>query len=293
MSHSRLASTSSRVFGVGIHSGKQTSLLLRPSAQIRTPGLGYLFKSKHYECPARYDQVTSTVLQTVLANRFETVEHLLACLWISRLHQVECVLGGTSREVPILDGSGLPFLELIEQTPKETTKHRVMALKVRKSVQVKDDMGGSARLDPVDGHCLVVDVSVQFGSHAWEHYRYDNSWCGGASSTEGFKQNVAPARTFAFLSQLARLEAVGLGKGGDASNCVIFDDATGKAVNTDLRFPDERVRHKVLDCIGDLSLCGYPLLAHFTGVKTGHTLNLAVVHELFADESNYELVELE
>ncbi len=266
--------------GVGLHSGKPATLMLAPAA----PDAGITFVRRDLEVgiPARADRVVDTVLSTSLGEdgvTVATVEHVLAAL--AGLGIDNCRVEVDGPEVPILDGSSAPFVYLIQEAGIRVQRVGKRFLIVEKPVEVAQG-DKLARVDPatemsirftVDfNHPLITDQSYQF-----------------TFSDRRFIREVAPARTFCFLRDIERMKAGGRARGGSLDNAIVVDEFS--ILNPDgLRFPDEFVRHKILDAIGDLSLAGMPVIATFTARKSGHALNQELVKKLLADRSSYRVV---
>jgi len=231
---------------------------------------------------AAYDAVTETRLGTVIAGdgiSVGVIEHLMAAVAGVEIDDLLVELDGP--EPPILDGDALSYLKLIEQAGTRAQNEPRRALKVLKPVRVEAGQA-SAALAP-SGH-LEFDFEIVFDSPAIGRQHF--AW---AFSPQSFATEIAPARTFGFLSELDLLLKAGLGRGASLSNTLAIDG--DRVANAELmRFPDEFVRHKILDALGDLALAGGPLLARFEGVRSGHALNNALLRALFADPANFAWV---
>ncbi len=256
--------------GIGIHSGKRIQLRLLPAAE----NTGVVFRRTDcggIEIPALASHVSSVELATTLGRddvTISTVEHLLAALRICNVDNVIIELDGA--EVPILDGSALPFMRLIEATGLRTqaASRRIFVVTAPLSVE----LGGKLiRVSPYPG--LRVSYSIDFAHAAIGHQQIDVE-----IDRRSFERELASARTFAMQRDVAALHQRGLGLGGHQDNCVIFAD-DGPA-NTSLRFADEPVRHKALDAIGDLSLLGAPLWGHVEVERGGHQVHFSMTEAL-------------
>jgi UDP-3-O-[3-hydroxymyristoyl] N-acetylglucosamine deacetylase len=268
----RTIAHSAGICGVGIHSGKSIRLQIHP-AEANT---GIVFRRVDcggLEIKALATEVSSVELATTLGNddvTISTVEHLLAAVRISDIDNLWIDLDGP--EVPILDGSALPFFHLLEAAGVQiqAAPRRILAV----TAPLRVDMGGKQiRISPYPG--LRVSYRIDFAHASIGHQEVDL-----IISRDVFIRELAPARTFALLDDVERLRRRGLGLGGDSSNCVIFG-AEGP-VNTELRFADEPVRHKALDALGDLSLAGSPIWGHLEVERGGHQLHYALLEELRA-----------
>lgn len=267
--------------GVGLHSGETVTLRLVPAA----PDTGILFrrvdlKNGARDVPAVFDGVVDTRLCTMLGNdhgtRVGTVEHLLAALAGCGVDNAVVELDGP--EVPIMDGSSEPFVFLIDCAGVEEQAAERQAVVVRRAVTASN--GESlATLEP--GKAFSIRLGIDFDCDAIG--RQDLFL---ELSADSFKKEISRARTFGFLHEVEALRAMGLARGGSLENAIVLDG--DKVMNDDgLRFDDEFVRHKVLDCIGDLALAGGPILGHFSGVRAGHALNNQLLRTLFSDRENW------
>jgi UDP-3-O-[3-hydroxymyristoyl] N-acetylglucosamine deacetylase len=267
--------------GIALHAGTQVRMMLAPAK----PGAGVVFRRSDLdgaEIPARYDVVSETNLGTMLATahaKIDVVEHLMAAVAGAGIDDLLIILDGP--EPPILDGDALCYLALIDKAGVKEQPAPRGAIKVLKRVEVthKD---ASAALAPADA--LVFDFEIVFPSAAIGRQRFSFPF-----SPEGFRREIAPARTFGFLHELELLKQMDRGHGASLENTLAIDG--DKVVNASLmRFADEFVRHKILDAIGDMALAGAPLIARFEGLRSGHALNNALLRALFADPANYRLI---
>ncbi|MFH1176846.1 MAG: UDP-3-O-acyl-N-acetylglucosamine deacetylase [Acidobacteriota bacterium] len=266
--------------GVGIHRGEHVHLRLRP-APVGT-GIVFVRSDLGVAISARAENTRDLAYATTLAVRgveVGTVEHLLAALTGMGVTNVFVDIDGA--EVPILDGSALPFVQLLQQAGVVDQRVSLPEVRVHEAVRVGDGDRWVA-LEPASD--LTVDYSVRYDSLAVGGQRF-----AGRLTPGRFASAIAPARTFGFLNEVAALRSKGLGKGGTLDNCVVVDGE--RILSGRLRFGDEFVRHKVLDLLGDLALLEYPLRARVVAHKAGHALHVAVVQELLAHPERWELVE--
>src|SRR6185369_14594195 len=267
------------VSGTALHAGVPVTMTLSPGA----PGGGIVFRRADLgiEIPARYDQVSETRLGTVIGQgsaKVGVVEHLMAAAAGAEIDDLLVTLDGP--EPPILDGDALSYLSLLESAGTREQAEPRTIIKVLKAVTVESG-DAKASLIPADSRSYAYELS--FPVIGEQFYAF-------AFSRAGFKAEIAPARTFGFLSELEALNKMDLAKGASLANTLALDD-TGVVNRERQRFADEFVRHKILDAIGDMALAGAPLLARFEGKKSGHATNNALLRALFADRSNYEQVE--
>ena len=274
------------VSGIGVHSGLPVTLTLHPA----DPNTGIVFVrsgAQGYDREIRADvrSVTATELQTVLGDASGplvcTAEHVLAALRGLGVDNVMIELDGP--EVPILDGSAAPFVAAIDQVGIVTQAAPRRYIQVLKPVRVaRDDAYGELR--PYT-RGFRIEAEIEFA----------NPLIGRQSvaldvEPESFRRELARARTFGFMSDVAKLWSAGYALGASFENTLVVTE--NRVLNPDgLRFPDEFVRHKALDAIGDLALAGAPLLCAYRSVRGGHRLNHAVLSALIADPDAWALVE--
>jgi UDP-3-O-acyl N-acetylglucosamine deacetylase len=257
--------------GLGLHSGARTGLVL----QALPPGSGIVFGSitSGEVVPAVVDWVESTDYATTLRRGrmvARTVEHLLAAL---HAYGITNLLVKMQGEVPILDGAAAEFCTLIENAGvvDQDAELPEIVIDRRYAVGGNGDGGKLLAIEPADE--LSVDYTLDY-PHPVGRHRYVFR----LTSSDAFKEEIAGARTFGFVKEIAALEAKGLAAGGRLNNCVLVGD--DGIVNAPLRFPDEFARHKILDILGDFYLLGRPLRGKITARRTGHTDNIALVREL-------------
>jgi len=268
------------VSGTALHAGVPVTMTLSPGKG----GSGVVFRRADLkiDIPARYDQVSETRLGTVIGQgsaKVGVVEHLMAAAAGAEIDDLLVILDGP--EPPILDGDALSYLSLLESAGAAEQKQARTVLKVLRPVTVES---GSAKASLFPDEQLSFAYELSFPVIGEQYYAF-------AFSRAGFKAEIAPARTFGFLSELEALNKMDMAKGASLANTLALDD-TGVVNRERQRFADEFVRHKILDAIGDMALAGAPLLARFEGRKSGHATNNALLRALFADPANYELVEL-
>jgi UDP-3-O-[3-hydroxymyristoyl] N-acetylglucosamine deacetylase len=267
--------------GVGLHSGAKVTMVLHPAE----PDSGIRFRrtdvaGKGAIIPALWSSVGDTRMNTSLTGvdgvGIGTVEHLMSAL--AGMGIDNCLIDINGAEVPVMDGSAAPFLFLIECAGVVEQAAPRRAIRVLKRVVVKDG-DRMASLTPSGGFSLHFEID--FASQAIARQEMFVSMGRGT-----FKSEVARARTFGFEQEVAMLRAAGLARGGSLENAVVIDSTGTRVLNDDgLRYPDEFVRHKVLDAVGDLALAGAPVLGHFHGVRSGHALSNQLLRALFADAS--------
>ncbi len=271
-----------RATGVGLHSGQKVTLVLRPAA----PGTGIVFHRVDVDPPVDLKADPYAVGDTRMASCLEkdgaklgTVEHLmsaLAGLGIDNLH-----IDVDAEEIPIMDGSASPFVFLLQSAGIEEQNVPKRFLRVKKVVEVKEG-DKWARLSPYEGFRL--EFSIHFN-----HPAVDKSGTKVAVdfADQSYIRDISRARTFGFTQDVEAMRAQGLALGGSLENAIVMDEY--RVLNAEgLRLPDEFVRHKVLDAVGDLYLAGAPLLAVFSAHKSGHAMNNRLLRDLLADASAWE-----
>ena len=261
--------------GIGLHSGNRISLELLPAAA----GSGIVFRRTDLgvTIPARYDAVIDTKLCTVVGEsdaRVGTVEHIMAALSACGIDNAVVALDGP--EVPVLDGSAAPFVFLIGCAGTVEQDAPARFLDVRKPVRVSD---GPSFIELRPAHTGGFEISVSIDFPAAAIGRQSLS----LSVTEAsFRADLARARTFAMAEDIAGLQSAGLALGGSLDNAVVVDGE--RVLNpAGLRMPDEFVRHKLLDLVGDLALAPGRLRARLVAHRPGHALNNRLLCALFAD----------
>lgn len=267
--------------GRGLHSGAEVRMTVRPAAA----DFGIWFRRTDVTTgdpmvPARWDAVVPSRLCTLVANdsgvSVSTIEHLTAALAGLGVHNAVIDIDGP--EVPILDGSAVPFVVGLLACGLQPLGVPVRAIRVMKPVEVRDG-AAMARLDPAD--MLEIDFSIAFPEPAIGQQMLRLNMANGA-----FVRELSDSRTFCLQADVDRMRAGGLARGGTLENAVVFED--GRVLTPGgLRRGDEPVRHKMLDAMGDLSLAGGPLLARYTGVRAGHALTNRLLRALFAAPDAY------
>ncbi len=271
--------------GIGLHSGAKVTMVLHPAEA----GTGIRFRRVDINgggaiVPAIWSAVHDTRMNSCLRNDdgivVGTVEHLMAAL--AGMQIDNCLIEINGPEVPVMDGSAAPFLFLIECAGVVDQVAPRQAIKILKPVTVKDG-DRLASLTPSSGFSLRFEID--FASSAISRQEFFVTLSRGS-----FKSEISRARTFGFEQEVAYLRANGLARGGSLDNAVVIDSTGSRVLNDDgLRYPDEFVRHKVLDAVGDLYLAGAPLIGHFHGIRCGHALNNQLLRALFADRTAWTL----
>lgn len=255
--------------GQGLHSGVNTGVILHPLPP--NSGIHFGGISTDATVPAHLDYVRSTDFATSLQRDsvvVGTVEHLLAALHSYGITNLLVKMYG---EIPIMDGSAIEFCQLLEEAGIEEQDAECTEIVVDRTYRVGEEGQEEIRIEPADS--FSVQYQLRYPAPVGDQeYKYVYR------GAESFRDEIAPARTFGFVKDLEKLERMGLVKGGRLSNCILVDDE--RIVNTELRFDDEFVRHKILDIVGDFSLMGRPIRGLVTAKMTGHADNIALLREM-------------
>lgn len=268
-----------RCKGIGLHSGKQVEIVLRPAVEdtgilfsIHT-GSGSSFISPNPEL------VVATGLATTIGNgqdAVSTVEHLLAAVRGMGIDNIHVEVRGN--ELPIMDGSAGPFVYLLRQAGVRNLSRPRRVMAVKKSINFEQD-GKYVRAFPHDG--FAVDYTIDF-----EHPQIGTQTLSLEITPEVFMEDLAKARTFGFLKEVEYLHANGLALGGSLDNAVVLDEY-GILNEGGLRFADEFVRHKILDFVGDMAVLDMPLQGRFEIFASGHALNNSFLKYISANAEDY------
>ena len=269
--------------GVGLHGGKKVKLKIKPAE----PNTGIVFKridlkNNNYVVPGVYN-VSSASFCTTVSNEngvsVSTIEHLMSSL--SGMHIDNANILINNLEVPIMDGSSLPFVEELENSGIEIQEIPRKIISVKKEIFVSNN-DSYAKITP--NKQFSIDFEIDFESQLVSKQACQLQLING-----NYKTDVSSARTFGFEKDVDYLQANGLALGGSLDNAVVVGEKN--ILNKEgLRFNDEFVRHKILDSIGDLYLAGKPIQGYFYGSKSGHFLNNQLLKELFSDKSNFEII---
>ena len=268
--------------GVGLHSGAQVTLTLRPAPAGHGIAFHRLDLPGSPPIPATAAHVVESALATTLGKgeaRVGTVEHVLAALSGLGIDNVRIEVDGA--EVPILDGSSGPFLYLVRSAGIRILEEPKSFVVIRRPVVLREG-DREASLSPCDR--LRVDCAIDF-----HHPLVPGQALSIDFSSSSFTREIARARTFGFLKDVEQMKSAGLARGGSLENAIVVDEFS--ILNPEgLRYPDEFVRHKTLDALGDLALFGHPVIGHLRVKKSGHALHHRLVSRVMADTSAYAIV---
>lgn len=271
------------ISGVGLHTAVPVNIRLLPAP----PDTGYVFLRTDlggFEIPANVEFVANCSYATTLMRTgvlLSTVEHLLAALrgvWIDN-----CFIEVDNLEIPIVDGSSEPFIELLERVGTIEQSETKRALLVRERIEVTHGER-QISIEPYDGYLIDCTIDFNHPLIGTQHRRFELNNAGA------FGREIAAARTFGFLEEIEALRRADLVRGGSLDNAIVLTK-DGLLNETGLRYRDEFVRHKILDIIGDLSLLGMPFLGHIKAVRSGHLLHTQLMAKLLHRRTAWEIVE--
>jgi len=273
--------------GIGLHSGNLINVKLKPGKE----NSGIVFvrtdidkKTKDCSIKATYKNVSDTSLCTTIENEYgvkvSTIEHLMAAFNGIGIDNIIVELNGP--EVPIMDGSSLPFIEIIESCGIKSLKAKRKFLKILKKIEVMvDDKYCSFTPDKNQKFSVEIDFDAEVVGKQSASTSLDNY---------NFKSFASNARTFGFMKDVEYMRSQGLGLGGSIDNCIIVDN--NEVINPEgLRHENEFSRHKLLDAIGDVFTSGFRIEGSYKGLKCGHYINNLLLHELFKSSENYDIIE--
>lgn len=267
----RTIGASTVLYGLGLHSGTRTGMVLQPLPP--DSGLHVVTLPTRTHVLMHVDSVGDTDYATTLqvnGQSIRTVEHLLSALHARGVTNLLIKVHG---EIPVLDGSALEFCQALEQVGVVDQDALRRELVIDRRYEVGNGNGKLLAIEPFDGFAVsyLLRYPPPVGEQRFEFV---------LESFEQYMRELAPARTFGFMKDLQMMSELGLGTGGRLDNCVLIGDEG--VVNTRLRFPDELARHKALDVLGDLYLLGYPVRGRVTAHLTGHRDNIALLREIQA-----------
>jgi UDP-3-O-[3-hydroxymyristoyl] N-acetylglucosamine deacetylase len=267
--------------GVGLHSGVPVSIRILP-APVSTGIVFIRTDLDHFPIPASWRHVAKVSYATSLMRQgvlLSTTEHLLSVFYSMGIDNAYVEIDNL--EVPILDGSGQPFVALIEEAGIRTYRRKRRYLRIRRPISVEDH---GKRISILPAECFHLTCEIDF-----PHPLVGRQALELEVTPERYAAEIAPARTFGFEYELDQMRSMGLIRGASLENAVCFT-RNGVLNPGGLRAPDECCRHKALDLIGDLALLGRPLLGHVIAERAGHAMHAALVARIMSDPSLYEIV---
>jgi UDP-3-O-[3-hydroxymyristoyl] N-acetylglucosamine deacetylase len=267
--------------GIGLHSGAKVSMRLRPAP----PNFGIRFRrmdlGHHPAVVAHAHHVVNTSLATSIGSNgttVSTIEHLMAALYVSSIDNVLVELDAP--EVPILDGSAGPFVDLLSEAGLKEQNVPRQCMIITRPILLRE---GEAFVKATPADHFQVRYTIDF-----PHPLVGKQTLLWSFDDAGFGREIARARTFGFLKDVQKLQSKGLAQGGSLANAVVFDDY-GILNQDGFRFVDECVRHKILDFMGDLALAGKPMIGRFEVHKAGHALHTAFIKQLVSQPGRHSV----
>lgn len=268
----RTIAQSTVVYGLGLHSGHRTGMAIQPLPP--DSGIHFVTLPTDIRIPAFVAEVAETDYATTLAKEgasIRTVEHLLSAL---HAYGITNLLVKVHGEIPVLDGSAVEFCGTLEETGITDQDRPRREVVIDRRYEVGDGNDKMLRIEPYDGFSISYRLSYPYpiGEQSFEF---------ALGSPQDYRREIAPARTFGFMRDLKMMNELGLASGGRLDNCILVGE--DNVINTELRFADEFVRHKILDIIGDLYLLGYPIRGRVTAQLTGHRNNIALLRRILEE----------
>lgn len=270
------------VVGVGLHKGVPVKMGLDPLPA--NSGIVFFRTDLNLQIPLHPDYVIDTTMATVLGKdgaRISTIEHLLSAIHAYGIDNV--LISLNNEEVPIMDGSAIGYCALLDEAGIQFLDADKKAIGIKKPIEVKDGEK-FVRIEPSDQ--TIFDFKIRFDHPSIKEQAYEFVF-----STQAYKEEIAKARTFGFLSEVNYLRSIGLAKGGGLHNCIVLDE-NGVVNKEGLRYPEEFVRHKILDAIGDMAILGMPLLGTYVAFAGSHKLNHLLTKQILLQSDAYEVVTL-
>jgi UDP-3-O-[3-hydroxymyristoyl] N-acetylglucosamine deacetylase len=271
------------ISGIGLHTGRQITMTLRPADSDTGIVFHRIEGDRRVAIPAISANVVDTRMATVIGKdgvSVSTIEHLMAAFSACGIDNLHIDIDGP--EVPVMDGSAAPFVAMLREAGNRAQDKRRKYLAIRKPITLVD---GEKRVSIIPSRFfrITFDIAFDHPSIGLQHRAIK-------ITGDSFRKEIAAARTFGFLHEVEYLKANGLALGGSLDNAVVLGKE-GVLNPGGVRFQDECVRHKILDAVGDFSLLGYPLLGHVKAYKAGHDINHQVVEKILANPACWQLVE--
>lgn len=270
--------------GVALHTGVPTHLRICPAPANSGIRFIRVDLDPNIILPAHSSHVMDTRLATTLGDskvRISTVEHLLSAVFASGIDNLTIEVDGA--EIPILDGSSIGFYQALQDAKvKILSGTERKYLRILKTVSVQSNESW-AKLDPSDS--FTIHASIE-----WDHPAIGYQERQFTVGKDDFSE-IATSRTFGFIHDVEKLRNMGLARGGSFENVIVLDE-TRVLNEAGLRFPDEFIRHKILDAIGDFSLVGMGIIGSFRLHRSGHDIHAKLIQKLLSDSSNYEIITL-
>ena len=261
------------VVGIGLHKGVAVKLKLEPLTE--NMGIVFYRSDKGVSIPLSYQNVVDTKMATVLGKDgvfISTIEHLMSVIYSFGIDNLRIIVDND--EIPIMDGSGISFVMLIEEAGIKELDAPKKFIRINKEVEVREGKK-FARVKPSDD--ISFDFEIDFSHPVIGNQKYFFNF-----STKNYIEKISRARTFGFLKEVQYLRSIGLALGGSLENAIVLDDK--KILNDSLRYEDEFVRHKILDAIGDMSLIGANFIGAYEAYASGHHLNHLLTKKIIEED---------
>lgn len=268
--------------GIGLHRGSAVNIRLEPLES--NSGIVFYRSDVDVAIPLVPQNVVDTKMATVIGKdgyQISTIEHLLSCIYAYGIDNLKIIVDAD--EVPIMDGSSIAFCMMLDEAEIVQLDKPKKIIKIKKDVIVKD---GDKYVKLSASNDLQYAFSIRFPHPVIKEQDYILKL-----TKQSYKEHIAKARTFGFLSEVQYLRSKGLALGGSLENAIVLDEK--KVLNPEgLRYENEFVRHKILDAIGDMSLLGMNFIGNYEAFAGSHHLNHLLTKELLKDAQSYEIIEL-
>ena len=280
--YQRTIKKSVEVIGIGLHKGESIRLKIEPLGEDS----GIIFYRRDLGTTIKLDinSVVDTKMATVIGNQkgyISTIEHFLSAIYAYGIDNMRVVLEGN--EMPIMDGSAGSFCILLDEAGIKRLDAPKKILRVKRAVEVRDG-DKFVRLEPNDNPIFDFTIDFKHPAIGRQHYEFN-------FSKEAFKSEIARARTFGFARDIQYLQSINLALGASLDNAIGLDEHS--VLNPEgLRYPDEFVRHKILDAMGDMMVTGFNIIGKYSSFAGSHALNHQLTKALFANSQNYEIISL-
>ncbi len=270
------------VVGIGLHKGESVRLRIEP--MDADSGIIFYRSDLGRSIPLKTESVIDTRMATVIGTPdgyISTIEHFLSALYAYGIDNLRVILEGN--EMPIMDGSAISFCLLLDEAGLRELDQPKRILKIRRPVEIREGKK-FVRLEPSETASFDFEIDFAHPAIGRQRFRFD-------FTRRSYTEEIARARTFGFARDIQYLQSQNLALGASLENAIGLDDE--RVLNSDgLRYPDEFVRHKILDAMGDMMVSGYNLLGRYRSFAGSHDLNHKLTLALFAESANYEIVTL-
>lgn len=267
--------------GIGLHKGVPVKMVLEPLEA--NSEIVFYRSDLGVTIPMSPQNIGNTMMATVLSKgeaKISTIEHLLSAIYAYGIDNLK--ISVDNEEIPIMDGSAIGYCMLLDEAGIKELDANKKIMAIKKPIEVQDGEK-FVRIEPSER--TIFDFKIKFNHPAIKEQSYKFTF-----SKQGYKEEIARARTFGFLQDVNKLRAQGLGLGGNLSNCIVLDE-NGILNKEGLRYKEEFVRHKILDAIGDMAILGMPLLGSYVSFAGSHKLNSLLTKKILEESDAYELIE--